>query len=280
MSNSNVVRTGAAGAVQTAQYIGKPVAQLPNTTLNEKLSIHATEMLTSDDITAVRYVCIGNGGHGLLVTGGRVKWKGLKHEPQHAALYNQLPFVLRTLDNDLTPLERQKYRLRRQETHGGVPYVAYYARVLDLSTTEVVRETRTVVDGVTTSKLFVPSIEDLNPVPPAITSGDAVTTTGSYLAVSAKVPFEMTKEEVEEFVKACAIIEGEDGFAIISEVTTVSGIDRSVSGTFGGAAQTYIEGICMQVTSFITTAFIMEYQTDGIKLNLDVGNVEPMSAGV
>lgn len=280
MSNANVVRTGSASVLQTSQYVGKAMKKLPNTTLNQKLNIFADADLTDNDRPFVQYVSIGNGGHGFIAgTNGRVKWKGLGHEPRHTALYNQVPFILRTLDNDLTATERLKYRLRRLENHHDIDYVAYYLRVLDLSTTEVELEIRTVVDGVTTAKPYVPTIEDMNPVPPSLTAGEQVTTTGDYLSTSAKVPFIMTADEVEEFVNAMKIINGEDGYAVISEMATCSGVDRQATGSFGGGSQTYVEAAAVQITSFIETAFVMEYQTDGIKLNLDVGNVEPLTAG-
>lgn len=277
MSNTNVVRTGVASLTQTAQYIGKPLPILPNCTLNQKLNISKDVYPTSDEIPTVQYLAIGNGGHDFTIGGnGRVKWRAKHHKARHAALYNQLPFVLRLPEDDLSPSERARYRLRRTEIHNGVTYIAYYLRVLDFSTTEPVLELRHVEDGITTTTPYVPTIEDLNPVPPTLVAGEAVETTGDYLASTAKIPFTLSPEEVEEFVNAVSIIEGEDGYAIISEVATVSGIDRSVTTTIAGAQQSYLEAIYAQVTSFISTAWIMEYQTDGITLTIDVGNVEPL----
>lgn len=277
MSNTNVVRTGLAGLLQTNQYIGKGVRLLPNSTLNQKLNIRPDIDPAADDIPVVQYLAIGNGGHNFIVGGnGRVKWKAVNHTPRHTALYNQLPFVLRLPENDLTPTERARYRLRRQETHNGVTYIAYYLRVLDLSTTDTELELRHVADGVTTATPWIPTLEDLNPTPPTLNTGEAVYTTGDYIASTAKVPFTLSPEEVQEFVDAVAIIEGEDGYAVISECATVSGIDKAVMGTFGGTQQSYLEAIYTQVTSFISTAWVMEYQTDGITLMIDVGNVEPL----
>ena len=277
MSNTNVVRTGIASLTQTTQYIGKQLKILPNSTLNQKLNINQDILPVSTEIPVVKYLAIGNGGHGFIIGGnGRVKWNAKHHTVKHTALYNQLPFVLRLPENDLSASERLKYRLRRLETHNGVTYVAYYLRVLDLSTTEPTLELRHVEDGVTTSTPYEPTIEDLNPVPPTLVTGEAVTTTGDYLASTAKIPFKLSPEEVEEFVNAVKIIEGEDGYAVISEVATVSGIDRAVTGDFNGAQQSYTDVIYAQITSFISTAWVMEYQTDGITLTVDVGNVEPL----
>lgn len=277
MSNPNVVRTAAASILQTCQYLDIPLKTYPNFCLNQKLGIYPDEFPTTNERSAVRYLAIGNGGHEMVVGGnGRIRWKAVNHEPRHAALYNQLPFVLRPLTNDLSLTERAKYRLRRIETWGGVPHAAYYLRVLDKTGVEAGLEFRTVNNGVTTSTPYSPTLEDLNPVPPVLVAGQAVTTTGDYIASSAKINYTMTPEEVQEFINATTIIEGEAGYAVISEMAVVSGVDRSVTQTIGGQPQTYIESIYAQVTSFLATAFVMEYQTDGIAMTFDVGNVEPL----
>lgn len=275
MSAVNVVRTAIAGQVQTGQYVGMPVPMQPNSTLNQKLGINEDQDIPSDKTQVVAYLAIGNGGHDFVVgANGRKKWQGLKHSPRHTALFNQLPFVLRKLDNDLTPTERQRYRLRRIETHNGVSYVAYYLRVLDFTSSQVSMELRHVEDGVTTSVPYTPTLEDLNPVPSLTTwPADAV---GDYVASSCKVVFEMSANDVLEFNQAIEIIEGESGWAVISEMALVAGVDATVNGTFNGETKPYTDVLRAQVTSYIATAYVTEFQTDGIKLNLDIGNVEPL----
>lgn len=279
MSNTNVVRTAVASVTQTSQYLGKQIQTLPNSTLNQKLGIFPDVGLAEADIPKMRYLAIGNGGHDFIVgANGRKKWKAVHHLSRHCALYNQLPFVLRLPSQDLTAEQRLRYRLRRLETHGGVSYVAYYLRVLDISVTNVELEYRHVENGVTTSTPYVPTLEDLNPVPPVLVAGEAVGVTGDYIASTAKIPFLMTAEDVQEFVNACRIIEGEDGYAVISEIATVTAVDRALLGDFNGAQLSYTEAVYAQVSSFISTAWVMEYQTDGVSLTLDVGNVEPLLA--
>lgn len=277
MSNVNVVRTAIAGLIQSTHYIDKPAARQANSTLNEKLGINQALDIASSDTMAVRYVGIGNGGHSFIVgTNGRVKWEAVHHTPRHTALYNQLPFVLRAENNDLPADQRLRYRLRRIEEHNGIRYVAYYLRVLDVSTSEPSMEIRRVQDGVTTTTPYVPTIEDLNPIPPVLVAGQAVTTTGEYIATSIKIPFVMSTEDVAEFVDATKILFGEDGYAVISEMCTVAGVDRVVNGDFMGQERQYTDTVRAQITSFISTAFVAEFFTDGIKLTLDVGNVEPL----
>lgn len=277
MSNTNVVRTAMAGILQTCQYTGKKLEVFPNSTLNQKLSIHADVQLIDTDMPHVRYVGIGDGGHDFLRGGnGKTKWVGVHHTPRHTAMYNQLPFVLRPIGEDLTPEQRVRYRLRKVERHHGVDYIAYYLRVLDMSLSRPALELRVVEDGVTTSTPFVPSLEDLNPVPPVLVTDNAVTTTGDYVASTMKVPFIMTPEDVTEFINACRIRENEDGYGIISELVTVSGVDKTVNGAFNGVNQSYTEAVYAQVTAFVATAWVMDSLRDGTRLNLDIGNVEPL----
>lgn len=281
MAKTKVVRSALGSLIQTGQYLAKDIPAYANSTLNQKLGINADIDLAAGEIPSVKYLAIGNGGHDFIVgANGRPKWDTVLHEPRHTALYNQLPFVLRLPANDLPSADRRKYRLRRMETHGGVQYVAYYLRVLDVSQTAPILELRHIEDGITTASAYSPTIEDLNPVPPVISTGSLVTATADYVASTAKVPFVMTPSEVTEFMDAVRIIEGEDGYAIISEVATVSGVDRAVQGTFFGQSVSYTEAIRAQITAFISSAWVMESQTDGITMNIDVGNVEPLvSAG-
>jgi hypothetical protein len=277
MSNVNVVRTAAAGRIQTSQYFDRPTGMLPNSTLNQKFNIARDLDITASDRHAVRYVGIGNGGHGF-VTGanGFPKWNAKHHEATHVAMYNQLPFVLRRADDDLPVEQRQKYRLRVLETHNGLEYVAYYLRVLDRSNTVVIQELRRTVDGVTTTTPYTPTLEDMNPVPPVLVAGEAVVSTGEYIASTCKVPFEMTRDDIQEFVDACRIIYQEDGYAVISEMASVAGVDRVTNGDFQGEQQPYTEAIRCEVTSYISTAFIAEYFADGFNMMIDIGNVEPL----
>ena len=277
MSASNVVRTAIGSILQTCARLGLPVPTFPNSTLNQKLSIQNNISLAANVQPTDCCLVIGNGGHGFILgTNGKPKWKPIRHTTRHTGLYNQLPFVLRLPSNDLTPAERDRYRLRKLITISGTQYVAYYARKIDTSETVPGLWLRHVENGVTTATEYDPSIEDLNPVPPVLTTADPVTTTGDYVASSAKVPFIMSQEEVEEFISACEIIEGEAGFAVISEIGLVSAAERSVTGTFNGASQTYKELIQARITAHITAGFVMEFMTTGIDVVLDVGNVEPL----
>lgn len=271
------VRTVLGAQLQTCQLLGKPLAIKPNSTLNQKFDIQASTTFADDDKISMKYVAIGNGGHRTAIGVNNVaKIEAVQHTPRDCALYNHLPFVLRLPSMDLSPAERAKYRLRTHETHDGTVYVAYYLKVLDLTETQPQLELRTVADGVTTSTPYSPTLSDLNPTPPAISTGQVLQTSGDYIAATAKVPFTMSADDITELLNVCNIIYGDEAYAMISEFALCSGVDRSVTGDFNGTSAGYTEAIGVQVTSFISSFFAAQYANAGVTLNLDVGSVENM----
>lgn len=275
----NIVRTVYGAETQTTQLLGLPTVIRPHTTLNEKFSIHNDIALADTDRPSVKYIAIGNGGHRMVVGVNNIpRPDPVQHTPRDAALYNHLPFVLRLVNDDLTALQRINYRLRRIEQHDGVSYAAYYLKVLDLSATIPQLELRTVVDGITTSTAFNSTINDLNPTPPALVPGGVLTTTGDYIAATAKVPFVMSSDDIDEFMNVCNIIYGDDNYAMISELGLCSGIDRSVVGDFNGISTGYTDAIGVQITSFISSFFAAKFSNSGISILLDTGSIEPMLA--
>lgn len=272
----NIVRTYLGADVQTSQLMGLPLRIRPHTTLNEKLNIHEDVVLAANEIPRMRYIGIGNGGIDLSIgAGGLLKIKEKLHLPDHTALYNQLPFVLREQADDLSPVERAKYRLRRLEEHGGKTYVAYYLMLLDLTTTVTQMDLKTVVDGVTYSTPFEHTLANMNPVPPLVSNTGSNMTTGEYVSVTAKVPFIMTPEEVRNYLDVAKIIYGDEGYANIGEIALCSGVDREVMGNFNGAALPYTDSVAVQVNNFVTAAYVMSMGTTGINTLLNLGAVEP-----
>lgn len=272
-----IVRTVYGAYLQTCQLLNLPVVLKPNSTLNEKFNIHTNIAIADSDRPAMLYVGIGNGGHRMVVgSNGIGKPEIIQHTPRHAALYNQLPFVLRLPSADLTPTERANYRLRRLETHDGTTYVAYYLKKLNMTNTVPQLELRTVTDGITSSTVFSPTIADLNPTPPAINPNGVLTTTGDYIAATGKVPFTMDANEVTEFLNVANIIYGDEGYAMISEIALCSGVDRTVVGDFNGSSSGYIDSIGVQIMNFIGQFVHVPSNNSGIDIEFDVGSVEPL----
>ncbi len=273
----NIVRTIYGSTLQTAQLMGLPYVVKPYSTLNEKLAINATELITSTDVPTMRYAAIGNGGHQMVAgANGISRPMIVQHRTTDAALYNQLPFVLRELTNDLDPTTRANYALRRIETHNGISYAAYYLRRLDMTNTTADMEYRTVSKGVTVSTEFVPNNSNLNPTPPALSNTGTNVVTGDYVTATAKVNFSMSAAEVAEFMNVCNIIYGDPSYAIISEIALCSGVDKMLNGDFNGVTISYNEAIAVQINSLISAFFAMEFSNSGINYLFDMGATEPL----
>lgn len=273
----SVVRSIYGAALQTAHLLGLPHVIPAHSTLNEKFNINANISIPDTEIPRIRYVGIGNGGHRVVVGANNISYnQPIQHLPRHAGLYNQLPFVLRPVTNDLTPQERTKYRLRTVIQHGGLSYAAYYLKTLDFTDSVVDMEYFTVDNGVTTSSTFAPNSSDLNPTPPDLTSSGVVSTSGDYIAATSQVPFIMGSLDIDEFANVANILYGSTDYAIISEIALCSGMDKVVTGSFNGVAASYTEAIGVQVNDFISTYLATSYSNQGIDISFDVGSLEAM----
>lgn len=275
----NVTRTCYGAALQTSLLLGIPLVIPANSTLNEKLNIQAGVMFANNELPKMKYMSIGNGGHALTVgANGRPKITSTQHRTTDASLYTPLPFVLRQVNDDLSPLQRANYALRRVEDHDGVPYIAYYLKRLDYTNVTTSMQYTTVLDNVTTSTTFTPNNSNLNPVVPELSSTGVNVTTGDYVSVTAKFPFSLTAADVTEFENVCQIIYGDTGYDVISEMALCSAVDKIVSSDIGnnGLTFNYNEVIAAQVVAFISGGYIMSFANNGLNIDLDIGAVEPL----
>jgi hypothetical protein len=273
----NNVRSIYGAYLQTCALLGFNVDIKPNSTLNQKFDLFPNEIFNSGETPTVKYLTIGNGGHtASMGVDGLPLINPVPHSPRHAALYNHLPFIIREVTEDLTPGERLLYRLRVPRTIDGVNYMCYYAKVLDLSMVEPKIELRNNTDGIITATDFTPSLADLNPVKPVIPVNGNITSTGNYLASTAKIEFVMNEAEITDLLNACNIIYGSDNYAFISEIGLCSGVDRSLMGNFGGPPSAYTEAVGVQIMNFISTAIPAYALSTSITQTIDVGSTSPL----
>lgn len=273
-----ITRTVYGAALQTAQLTGKPFTLVANTTLNEKLSVATNPTILADEYPRLQYVCIGNGGHGIRTGGTNMAVPvPLQHRTSDAAPYNIIPFVLRHVDDDLLSAERERYALRRIEQHNGDNYFAYYLRRLPLTASQVVMNHKTVNGANTTVTPFIPTAANLSPVAPDINSSGTNVATGDYLTATLQVEFNLDDFDIEEILKACNIIYGNDDFAIISEIGLCSGLPRTVqTNGSGGSTINFDEVVATQIHTHISSFHALKFTQNGVNTTFDIGATEPL----
>lgn len=273
------VRT-AIGALQ--QTVGKthlPYTFLPNSVMNEALNIYPDSRPDQNYLPYSRYVCIGVGAlTSRFLADGRMELVPIPHEPRHTGLYDQVPWVIRDLDNDLTTAERLRYRLRKIMPFGNTQKVAYFARLLDYSKTTAGLEFRTVQDGIISAAPWEPDADDQFPKRPVINPGQTYVTGDDYIAATAKTRFEFTKQDMAELVNVGNIMFNNPMAMTISEIAICSGQDAVVDGQINGSVFQYTDAIAVQITDFVSTLVSPLFQSDGAAINLDIGSTEPLLA--
>lgn len=262
------------------QYFGKPITvAAPYSTLNQRFGIEAATALLPGETIVTQYVAIGNGGAFSSVNAqGAMKLTSSQHLTSHSGLYNQLPYVVRDIANDLSPIERAKYRMRVPFTKGGSDKVAYYLKKIDLSlvSTPTLEQREIVSSGGVTSVDVTPFNHvqnDLVPTAVQLTNTQVMQVGAKYIAASCMVPFELTAEEYTEFSNACAVMFDDTGFDSITDVALISGVDRVITNLSG---VTYTEAIQARVMSSYPSVLTPTILSGGFSMDLKVSVVDGM----
>ncbi len=280
------------------------IGNLPEPLTKGMESLPAYDYRTDSDKLFTQYLCIGNGGHknvtdsGSSDSAGFVSTPGssgvvntvvngtpytlpVPHSATDTGLYNQIPFLVREVTDDLTIAERRQYGLRRTIEKDGVLYAAYFGRKLQLDRVTPTINVTHVVDGESTTVEFVPTFNNLRPTHPTEdTSYDA-----SYGNVSASVTVVWDEDQIQDIKDACRILYGNEHLAIISEIAICSAVEKPItqkypnSGTqspINVAANTFFEAVACQVVMFISTYVPISFADQEYTLYLDLGATEPL----
>jgi hypothetical protein len=273
----HVTRTIYGSYLQSCLKLGIPHQILPYTTLNEKLGIQSNVQPPPGVYPTIGYYALGNKGHRSQIGANGI---GLSIVEQHratdAALFNQIPFVLREVTNDLTPFERTKYALRREETHNGIQHVAYYLKRIVKVDVIAEMQYRSYLNNTVTSTPFIPTVNNLNPTPVVIPDTGVTTLTGDYAVVSAQVDISLTEAEVAELVDVATILYNDSNYAIVSELAICSGVDKVVSITTAGVTSNFNEAIGVQIATHVAVMNNLKSSNTGVTRLLDFGTTDPL----
>lgn len=233
----------------------------------------------------VRYLAIGNMGHKNYTSADQSTppYTGpVPHMARHAGLYGQIPYALLLPNNDLSAQERLKYRFRAWVSINNQLYIAYFLRKItdELALPSVEMKYVTVNNGVATEQTFVPTVNDLNnPTKPG-NVGAPIPTTGDYLATTAPLTINLSAAEVQRLIQVAEILFGNPEQAIISEFAICHGLDKPAYHSWDGqtisTASTHPEAVGVQVSTFLTAYYALQYSNDGLTINLNLGAVEPL----
>lgn len=298
-----IVRTIYGSALQTARCLGISHVIPPYASLNETLSdplvvphqpsnalqnagmevVDAYDFSLDTELLNQKYFCIGNNGHQPVTGSGGVTYMApVPHKASDSGLYHLIPFLVQPYAQDVSAgflPNRAKYRLRKTLMINGDLYVAYFARLIDLSSTVVDTSFEVVTGGETTTVPFTPNQLNLRPEKPPVNSVND----GSYLAASAGVEVLLDATETQALRDACQLMYGDANLAIISEIGLVSGADKPATHRYSidAASQpaltpdTYYEIVGAQVTTHISTYYSAVSSTT-INFTLDLGATEPL----
>lgn len=252
--------------LQLAQMFGKEYIITPNTTLNEKFNIQIVDKPLGVYPT-LKYITIG--------TGADTKFNSISgypysnHSPLDGALFNHIPFVMKTLDNDLDLSERNKYRFRKEETHNGTLYACYYLKVIE----EVLYDNKfyriNTVNNETYLKQMNINIPDiLHPRPKDRDINYSTLENTEFITKLGKFKFTLDPDELKNLKEVKNILGNNK---IVSELGLCTGIDVGEG--------TEVEAICVQIAYHIDMNLDMTYdfhKEETFTKFIELGGAEPL----
>lgn len=269
-TNVSITRTIYAAELQTASFLGIPYVISPKSTLNERFNIQAASVIPDGVYPTAGYYAIGFGGHAN-TTGadGTPLTTEVPHLTTDVSNYKPLPFVLRNVNDDLTPLQRSRFALRKLETYDAESYYAYYLCRIDKTGVVTQKQIHTLgEDGTTTVVAFIPGDSNLVPVPPELSNAGINVLQAKHAVVTAPLPISLSLSDIDEIKNAALIIYGDERYALITELALCTGVDKNITLT---DTTTFKEAIGVQIAAFTGAGYQLRYINENLTTNLDVG---------
>jgi hypothetical protein len=252
---------------------GDSYSPMANTTLNEKFNINVNMFPDVGVYPKLSYIAIGNGGITTAVADNVLNQNA--HSAIDGALFNHIPFVIRTPDNDLSIEEASKYRLRKESIINGVEYIEYYLKVIvprtdnDLRLIEI---NNSDAMGSSITHFNPKNYRVLNPIPRLLVNY-LENSTVKFVGRSIRVNLDFSIEELININTAMKIKYGLDESKYnITEIALCSGLDITDDE---GRIETYSTQTMYFVDSAIDVVKTVALNKP-IYRDVEVGGCEPI----
>lgn len=264
---------------QTAMTLGMPVPYQEKETLNELHNFLVGETPAAGTYSALNYYQFGiNGAYMKSTSDGRQELESYVHQPTHGGLFYPIPFVLRRLDNDLTPAQREYYAGRSTANYGGVDYIAYWLAPLDKTETQIEMKIKDSVNG--TEREFVPSTDTLQPTPQRPSIDDENIVSGEYCVVESLVGMSLKAWQLDELINAKEIITGSSSLDI-NEIAICLGQPKVIQIQDGENLVNFKEAIVVQPTAYFPNRHNLNaYLGQDFGMRFNAGIDDPLSLAV
>lgn len=274
----HVTRSAYFSTLQSCMVRGGAYKWLPFTTLNEKHNILPGEYPPAAVYPTMGFIALGRGGLKLSIDAdGETSPVIKQHKSTDSALFNQMPIVLRLLDDDL-PIERRgNYALRQKVNIKGNDYWAYWLKRHDFSTADSDMFLKKALgNGEYDVKPFVPDQSNLNPVAEDLSEAGSNLLAGISVVSSTMITIPLDQFDINEIRNASKIIKGIDGKATVSEIAICTGTLKQVIAQGQGGTFQFMEAIGVQIASFIQALYPLDFINQNLTDQLELGISEPL----
>lgn len=238
---------------------------LTNTTLNEKYNILNGEPIPENTLPKIAYYGVGIGGIGDDI-------KVAYHSAKDGTLYNHIPFIIRSIDLDLSMEDRENYRMRVETVIKGVTYAMYYLRKLpnNPDTAYIKKLTKNATGLGNISRFDNNDATILTPEPTSVVDLDYHRSI--FYIKELKFSISLTELEKNEIINAYRIINDVTDTPKISEICIYTGLDKEIdNGTTEAYAvrSAFFYTVPNEVQSFLDDSGIFQryINVGGMKLH-------------
>lgn len=252
--------------------IGVEFKPLANTTLNEKLNHYPDIQPNNGEYPIINYFAIGTGGTKRIDSDNNYRYS--EHSSIDGSLFNMVPFLLKTKDNDISKEEQKRYRFRKVIDVEGVEYIAYYLKMIETRKHtdfyyEIISN-----DNHSLAKYNNNNEDILNPKPldKAIHINNLET---KYITALYKLYFTLSKNEITELMNVLSILKLD--IRHITEIGVCSGIERDIitNDVISMVATNVQLAYFLDVDLILTLDLINNEAKELIDLYIEIGGSEP-----